>query len=115
LLVLVTVACQGPEATDVALCRDYVHRICLPDICPAVVPIFTAGTDCETDLLAKSGCSSDNFTFSTPSRDTFLNCRLAVIRAGDNVEQHPDCDDVSESFTTCPQVEAMFSVDGGSP
>lgn len=115
LAVVSLVACSGPEVSDAALCRDYVHRLCIPDICPAVTPIFTPGTDCETDLLARSGCSSDAFAFTTPDRATFLNCRLPLLHAGDNVEQHPDCDDITDSFTNCPAVEQMFSEDGGTP
>ncbi len=111
--VMVLLACSGPEASDVALCRDYIHRVCQPTVCDSVTPLFAAGTDCETALLAQSKCKADDFTFTTPSRDRFLECRLPLVRAGDNVESHPDCLDVSDSFTQCPEVVTML--DGGTP
>ena len=111
---LMLLACNGPEASDVAICRDFIHRICAPTLCDAVVPLVASADDCESPMLRKSGCDNDNFKFTDPDRDTFLNCRIAVVRAGDNVSQHPSCDDVAESFDRCPNVVAMFSTDGGS-
>jgi hypothetical protein len=115
LIFLIALACNGPDASDVAICRDYVHRVCEPDLCDAVVPLVTSADTCETQMLKKSGCDNDNFAFTTnPTRADFLNCRLPIIRAGDNISQHPNCDDVSESFELCPQVVAMFNPDGGT-
>jgi hypothetical protein len=115
LIFVFALACTGPEADDVTVCKDYVHRICQPDLCDPVVPLVPAGADCQTALLAKSGCDKADFKFTDPSRDTFLNCRVALVRAGDNVEQHPSCDDVAESFDRCPNVRAMFNAaDGGT-
>ncbi len=114
LIFLFALACSGPEASDAAVCRDYVHRICKPDLCDAVAPLVTSADTCETQMLNKSGCGDDNFKFTDPDRATFLSCRLPIVRAGDNVEQHPNCDDVAESFDHCPNVLAMFNPDGGS-
>jgi hypothetical protein len=110
---LLLFGCSGPAATDVALCRDYIHRVCQPTVCDVVTPLLPAGADCETTLLNNSRCSSDSFTFTNPSRDTFLECRLPLLRAGDNVEDHPDCLDVADSFQQCPEVVTML--DGGTP
>jgi hypothetical protein len=114
LIFLFALSCNGPDASDVAVCRDYVHRICLPTLCDAVVPLVTSADTCETQLLQKSGCDNDNFKFTDPDRADFLNCRLSVVRAGDNVSQHPNCDDVAESFDRCPNVVSMFNPDGGT-
>lgn len=108
MFVLMLLSCDGPPAPDPALCRDYIHRICIPQICAQVVPLFPAGADCESTLQISSGCVSDDFVFTTPSRERLLTCRLAVVRAGTNVETHPSCDDVAEAFDRCPDVVRMI-------
>ncbi len=99
-------ACNGPEAPDVAVCRDAIHRLCIPDVCPSVVPLFTA--DCEATLLAGSGCESETFAFTSPTRNRFLDCRIALLRAGQNSQTHPSCDDVNETFDRCPDVVRFY-------
>ncbi len=113
LLGVLGVGCNGPAATDAALCQDFVHRVCLPDLCPQVVTLVPDGGDCENILRTRSGCGSDSFTFTTPDRSRFLDCRLNLLHAGDGVETHPSCDDVQTTVDLCPDVVQMFS--GGTP
>lgn len=103
MFLLVLSGCQGPTAPDPALCRDVIHRLCIPQVCAPIEPLFTAGT-CESTLQTRSGCSSEEFAFTTPTRDRFLNCRLMLLRAGGNSEDHPNCDDVAQLFDQCPDV-----------
>ena len=99
--------CEGPPAPDVEVCRDSIHRLCIPDVCAPVAALFSSGS-CETTLRANTGCDQDAFVFSSPARAQFLNCRVALLRAGQNPEQHPNCDDVTESFDRCPDVQRFF-------
>ena len=109
IFVLMLAGCQGPEASDPAVCRDYIHRLCISPVCAQVLPLFTAGASCEKTLQTKSGCLGDDFVFTAPiTRDRFLNCRLALLRAGSNNEAHPNCDDVAEAFDRCPDVVRMI-------
>lgn len=108
MLILVLAGCQGPDAPDPALCRDYIHRICIAPLCPQVVPLFTAPQTCEVSLQQRSGCIGDDFVFTTPTRDRFLTCRLALLRASANSEAHPSCEDVAEAFDRCPDVVRMI-------
>jgi len=108
MLVLMLAGCDGPEAPDPAVCRDYIHRVCISPVCAQVATLFTPGTNCETTLQTNSGCLTDAFVFTTPTRNRFLSCRLALLRAGENVEIHPNCEDVAESFDRCPDVVRML-------
>lgn len=108
LFVLLLLSCQGPDAPDVAVCRDYIHRLCLPMVCSPVVTLFPNSTNCESSLQTVTGCSAEEFVFTSPTRARFLNCRLALLRAGDSVEAHPNCEDVAESFERCPDVVKML-------
>ena len=100
--------CEGPPAPDVEVCRDSIHRLCVPNLCPAAAALFSTG-DCEATLRANTGCAGDGFVFTSPDRAHFLNCRVALLRAGQNSDQHPDCDDVNESFDRCPDVQRFFA------
>ena len=100
-------ACLGPPAPDVEVCRDAIHRLCIKDLCPQVTPLFSTGT-CEVTLRANTGCDTDTFVFASPTRDQFLNCRIALLRAGQNSETHPSCDDVGETFDRCPDVVRFY-------
>ena len=99
-------ACEGPNAPDVEVCRDAIHRLCIPDVCPSVVPLFT--TDCQTTLETRTGCASDSFVFTSPTRARFIDCRIALLRAGQNPEVHPSCDDVTDIWDRCPDVVRFY-------
>ena len=102
--VLVVAGCTGPPAPDVAVCRDYIHRVCIPPVCGDVTPLVPVGQDCETTFLTNTGCANDTFKFTTPNRNDFINCRAGLLNAGDDPEQPPDCQDVTDSFDNCPAV-----------
>jgi hypothetical protein len=108
MLLLMLAGCQGPDAPDPALCRDYIHRVCIAPVCAQVVSLFPVGASCEATLQANAGCQNDDFVFTTPTRAKFLNCRLPLLRASENVEAHPACEDVAEAFTSCPDVVRML-------
>ena len=105
-LVLGAAACEGPSAPDVAVCRDTIERLCAPPPCGAVNAPQPA--QCQSQLLAQTGCGADDFTFQSPDRERFLRCRLPLLRAGPSPEDHPACDDVTEVFDRCPDVKAFF-------
>jgi hypothetical protein len=102
-------ACVGPAAPDVEVCRDLVHRLCLPAACPQVIPLFPSGLSCDAQLLANSGCDKDDFAFSIPTREQFLSCRVPLLHAGQSAETHPSCDDVAQSFEQCPDMVRLLS------
>ncbi len=109
MFVLLLTGCLGPDAPDAAVCRDYIHRVCIAPVCAQAAALFTPPAGCETTLQTKSGCISDDFVFTTsPSRERFLNCRLPLLRADGNSEAHPSCDDVAESFSHCPDVARLL-------
>lgn len=105
---LVLSGCVGQPAPDVEVCRDFVHRLCIPAVCPEVSSLVPAGKSCELKLLETTGCALETFAFKSPTRDRFLSCRMALLKAGENSEQHPDCADVSASFAQCPEVVRML-------
>lgn len=105
--------CTGPEVSDVELCRDVVHRLCQPALCPQVTSVLTVSQEfCETTLLTRGGCTTESFAFSAPARNRVLSCRLPLLRKGDGVEAHPACEDVAEVFDRCDDVVVFF---GGTP
>lgn len=99
----VLAACVGPPAPDAAICRDLVHRICLPPRCSSMA-VLNAETNCEQTLLLRTGCDSDDFTFTAPARDRVLECRIGLLHAGKEPETHPDCLDVDQLLLECPDV-----------
>ena len=69
------------------------------------------GDQCVSVLTAAAGCPSpanpadgDPFAFTSPSRDRVLECRIPLLRQGDETTVHPACTDVDEFFATCPDV-----------
>jgi hypothetical protein len=105
LLVFVASACTGPVAPDAAVCRDLIHRVCIPPKCSSTATLnLDGGSACETVLQSRTGCDSDDFAFSAPARDRVLECRVPLLRAGKDPEQHPDCLDVDSMITDCPDV-----------
>lgn len=105
---LLALGCEGPPAPDGAVCRDFIHRVCIQPICPSVQALIPGAQSCAEQLETKAGCLTDEFQFSSPTRERFLSCRLALLRESPNVEAHPSCDDVAEMFTRCPDVVRML-------
>ena len=105
-------ACSGPEAPDAALCRDFVHRLCLPEVCSTVQSTLSPGSSCEEQLLQNTGCGSDEFEFAVPTRGVIIECRLFLLHQGTNINQHSDCGDVDDMFDRCPDVVTFLK---GSP
>src|SRR5687767_13582951 len=99
--------CNGEPAPDAAVCRDFIHRICIAPICEVVTQSLTPGESCDEDLIARTGCGADDFAFAAFSRDRFLECRLPLMRAGASREAKPSCDDVEQSQEICPDVWAF--------
>jgi len=110
--VAIAAGCSGPEAPDAALCRDVIHRLCLPERCAAVTFTLVVGDTCEADLQARTGCQESNLAFAfpdPPGRARVLDCRLPLLRAGLDPEQHPTCPDVSDMLELCPDVTAWLN------
>ena len=105
-LLLSGAGCEGPSAPDSAVCQDTIARLCAPPLCGAMNGRLPA--DCQSELLDRTGCGADEFTFQSPERVRFLRCRLPLLRAGPLAEDHPWCDDVSEVFDRCPDVRAFL-------
>ncbi len=108
LALLLLSSCLGQDAADAAICRDFIHRVCLAPVCSPVTTVVGPGLPCETTLLARTGCASEEFAFKSPSRDKFLGCRLPLLRTSENREGHPGCENVTESFDRCPEVVRML-------
>lgn len=106
----VAMACSGPPAPDGAICRDVIHRLCLPTRCSIVTFRLGVGDDCEGDLLTRTGCAAEGFAFpDPPGRERVLDCRVALLRSGVDPEQHPDCVDVGDMLELCPDVTLFLS------
>lgn len=106
-------SCVGPEAPDVALCRDVVTRLCLGPVCEAVTERLGVSPErCEPTLLQRTGCGADSFAFTAPSRARVLECRVPLLRLGASQAVKPACQDVADFLADCPDVAAFF---GGRP
>ena len=101
--VLLGLSCVGPEAPDVAICRDVIQRLCNPPRCSST-SVLNIDTACDITLQQRTGCDNDDFAFSAPTRDRVLECRVGLVRAGTNTSTHPDCLDVDTMLTECPDV-----------
>ena len=111
-LVGVLMACSGPPASDAALCRDVAHRICISQCGNAYNSLGLQGVaDCDGELQRRTRCDTEDFMFA--DRGNFLSCRLPILRAGDNVEQAADCNDVDDMFRGCPSMLTFYNRDGG--
>ena len=105
----IAAGCSGPPAPDAAICQDIIHRLCLPVRCSVATFTLGVGDDCEDDLLTRTGCSEDDFTFQEPlAREPVLQCRVALVRAGLSPEQLPNCADVSDMLELCPDLTAFL-------
>lgn len=97
--------CTGPEAPDAALCQDVIHRMCLARTCAGVNDVLALGSgDCQPTLEERTGCGAEDFTFSEPSRERILDCRLPLVRQSTDPARPPACEDVAEVVHTCPDV-----------
>ncbi len=105
---LTLVTCAGPEAPDPVLCRDVITRLCVSPHCSSVDAQLSPGTECVAALSMKTGCDSDSFAFSTPSRNRVLECRVPLVRLGAERTASPGCDNVDEMFINCPDVVAFL-------
>jgi hypothetical protein len=101
--------CVGSPAPDAALCRDVIHRLCRTPRCAVVDAAFPYGDACEESLQVRSGCAAEDFTFTSPTRDRVLECRLPLVRVGTGVEQKPVCDDVAEALERCGDVTQFLN------
>ena len=98
-------ACSGPAAPDAALCQDVITRMCLARTCAGVSEQLAIGVgECQSPLLERTGCGSDDFTFSEPSRERILSCRLPLVRQSTDPAHVPACDDVAQVLSNCPDV-----------
>ncbi len=108
------VACSGPDAPDVAVCRDVITRLCQTSACPGVAERLPGTEPCESALLARTGCDAEDFAFSAPSRGEVLSCREPLLSQGTSTERPPLCEDASRFLGECPAV-ADFFFGGGRP
>lgn len=102
--------CSGPPAPDAVLCRDVITRLCLGPVCTsaqAALQVPDAG--CETELLARTGCGSDEFGFTTPDRARVLDCRKPLVRASTSTYVKAACPDVDEFFANCPDMATFLN------
>lgn len=117
---VLALACTGPSANDDAVCRDMIHRLCFLPLCSDVttrlnLPTTDSSDDCEATLLQRTGCGNDAFTFTTPTRSRVLNCRVTLLREGDDIDTAPTCDDDFDFFTNCSDLTDFLNGDGGTP
>jgi hypothetical protein len=98
-------ACSGPPAPDAALCQDVITRMCQARACPGVNEQLDLGNnDCQTTLRQRTGCGDEDFTFTEPSRERVLRCRLPLVRQSTDPGKAPVCEDVAEVLEDCPDL-----------
>ena len=106
-------SCVGPPAPDSELCRDVIARLCSQPPCPtAQTRLSLPAMNCQTELELRTGCSSADFAFTTPSRSQVLSCRLPLVRESAQRSAHPSCDYVDETIRNCPDLVVFL---GGTP
>lgn len=111
--VLLLLSCVGPPAPDYELCRDVITRLCAEPVCPtASARLNLPAMDCVATLEARTGCNTADFTFSSPTREQVLTCRLPLVRESTNRAAHPACEYVDETIRNCPDLVVFL---GGNP
>jgi hypothetical protein len=101
----VVFACYGPPAPDAALCQDVISRMCLSRTCQGVNEQLALGNnECNPTLRQRTGCGEEDFTFTQPTRERVLRCRLPLIRQGTDPAKAPACEDVAEVQEDCPDL-----------
>ncbi len=101
-------SCAGPDAPDVAVCRDLVRRVCVAPRCAEVVAALGVDEGCEAVTLSRTGCDSEAFVFGSFTRERALECRLPLIRSGNDDASAPSCAEIEEAFTRCPELPAFL-------
>lgn len=113
LMVLAVLGCDGPAASEGALCRDVAERLCIAPVCTSVTQAFAPRNDCVLQLETHAGCISDDFSWPSPlTRDRVLECRLPLVRVSSSQKVAPGCDNVAESLRACPDLVRFY---GGTP
>lgn len=113
ILPLVLLSCVGPPAPDVELCRDVITRLCLDPVCPsAAARLNLPAMGCQAELETRTGCSSTDFQFTSPTRDQVLACRLPLVRESNQRQAKPSCENVDETIRNCPDLVIFL---GGTP
>jgi hypothetical protein len=97
------------------VCEDVIIRLCLATTCPGVNEALAPGEECQASLLERTGCGADEFTFSEPSRERVLHCRLPLVRRGTSPTNAPTCQEVAEVQRECPDVVRFISGGVGQP
>lgn len=106
-------SCVGPPAPDHELCRDVITRLCSEPICvTAATRLNLPAEGCVTELETRTGCSSPDFVFTSPTRADVLACRLPLVRESDARAAHPSCEYVDETLRNCPNLVVFL---GGNP
>ena len=112
-LLLLLASCVGPVAPDVEICRDIITRVCAEPQCQtAQTRLRLPAVNCGATLEIRTGCADAEFTFSSPTREQVLNCRLPLVRESTNREDHPSCEYVDEALRNCPALVVFL---GGNP
>lgn len=100
-------ACVGPPAPDSAVCADLIQRLCRVPSCDEVETTLGVSGDCARTLLANTGCGSDAFRFTTPSRDRVLACRGPLLSEGDGATDVATCSDAEQTLS-CQDLAAFL-------
>lgn len=90
------------------MCRDLIHRLCSEPRCSAIDTVVDAAEPCEDTLLTRTGCGSDDFSFSGLSRQQILQCRAPLLRDAPDGSAGPACDEVTHVLDTCPDVASFL-------
>ncbi len=102
LLSVFAFSCLGPDAPDAAICRDAIARVCTPPLCSSVATTLQVSSACEATLLTRTQCDRDTFSFQSPSREVFLQCRSLLLREGSSTGSAVSCVDIQNAFSSCP-------------
>jgi hypothetical protein len=106
-------SCVGPPAPDHEICRDVIARFCAEPTCvTAQTRLNLPAVDCAVALEARTGCASSDFTFTSPTREEVLTCRLPLVRESAMRSAKPPCEYVDETIRNCPNLVAFL---GGNP
>ncbi|MDC0713482.1 hypothetical protein POL68_33770 [Stigmatella sp. ncwal1] len=102
-------ACVGPPAPDAALCQDVLSRVCLARSCPGVSEQLGLGSqECFATLEARTGCGTEAFVLTEPSRERLLVCRQPLVRRSTDPGKAPTCGEMAEVVRDCPDLTAFL-------
>jgi hypothetical protein len=112
-ILLLLLSCVGPPAPDHEICRDIIARLCAEPTCTtAATRLNLPAMDCAATLEARTGCTTADFTFTSPTREEVLTCRLPLVRESAMRDAHPPCEYVDETVRNCPNLVVFL---GGNP